>query len=122
MPFRDTLASVKAKEPKPKPPPPPRSVGAKACRETNEQQRPTRRQVRAIARRDGPSRLPDGAVAVVVYDAKTETWTGTLTIGDQEFRATRSALFTLLSVLDGQYRKGSQPVVESATPAPGGKP
>lgn len=56
-------------------------------------------------------RLPDGADFHAVYDAASQTWTGTLIIGGATFRATASGLQkALLSELDAQYRASLAPV------------
>jgi hypothetical protein len=56
-------------------------------------------------------RLPHGAAFAVRYDAGAEKWVGTLTVptpqGEQAFRGEASAVFRLLSALDGQYRDWS---------------
>jgi hypothetical protein len=64
-------------------------------------------------------RLPDGADFRVIYDANTQTWTGTLTIdGMEPFMDTASGVFRLLSNLDAQYRAAIAPKTESAVDFP----
>jgi hypothetical protein len=50
------------------------------------------------------SRLPDGAVFHVEYDATAETWTGTLAINGQTFKGKASGVFRLLVKLDNDFR------------------
>lgn len=57
-----------------------------------------------LAANDQTTRLPDGAVFNVQYDAAAVRWSGTLTIGDRQFTATESAVFKLLINLDRQFR------------------
>ena len=54
--------------------------------------------------REVRERLPDGSRFEVVYDATRAQWVGTLTIGGTAFSGSASALFTLLTRLDRQYR------------------
>lgn len=49
-------------------------------------------------------RLPDGATFHCVYDAARVMWTGTLTVGETEFRDSWPKLFTLHAKLDKAYR------------------
>jgi hypothetical protein len=56
----------------------------------------------------------------VTYDASKQTWSGTLTIGDQTFSGEKSAVFGLLRDLDTKFRDSLQPpaaAAPSATPA-----
>jgi hypothetical protein len=43
----------------------------------------------------------------VVYDAATETWTGTLTVAGRSVQGTASGVFRLLEGLDGDYRRAT---------------
>jgi hypothetical protein len=68
-----------------------------------------RRQAKQVKRQDVPQRLPNGARFDVTYDAKTETWSGTLTTtvnGEQVvLRGQKSGVFALLRALDTDYRR-----------------
>jgi hypothetical protein len=59
--------------------------------------------------RDIPEQLPDGSRFEVVYYATRAQWLGTLTIGGTAFTGSASALFTLLTRLDRQYRHSLGP-------------
>lgn len=62
-------------------------------------------------------RLPDGSRFDVVYDSKTQTWSGTLTVpGHNPFSSSKSAVHKLITHLDQKYRRSIQP------PKPGAKP
>ena len=65
-------------------------------------------------RPDIPGRLPDGAVFHLLYNASTQTWWGTLKIGDAEFSGEKGGVFKLLRILDAEYRKSLAPVAEAA--------
>jgi hypothetical protein len=67
-------------------------------------ERPGKQPARAVQ-----ERLPDGSRFEVVYDATRAQWAGTLTIGGTVFSSSASALFTLLTRLDRQYRQSLGP-------------
>ena len=71
------------------------------CCARNRSRQQARRQAKRSAKRN---RLPDNACFHVLYDATTESWTGTLTIGDKVFEAQARAVFRLLATLDTMYR------------------
>jgi hypothetical protein len=74
-------------------------------------QAPTRK-----ARGPAAVRLPDGSTFQVRYDASTETWSGTLAVGEATFTASASGVFKLLEKLDRLYRVTlpEQPAGEAA--------
>ena len=65
-------------------------------------------------RPDIPGRLPDGAVFHLLYNASTQTWWGTLKVGDAEFSGEKGGVFKLLRILDAKYRKTIVPAAEAA--------
>jgi hypothetical protein len=78
-----------------------------ACREKKQQEEQQAAQLRRQERQRGRvlrERLPDQARFEVVYDAASESWSGTLTIGTTTFTDTASGVFRLLEQLDRQYR------------------
>lgn len=66
------------------------------------------RQEKNRRKRTDKGRLPDGATFHVVYDAETQTWAGTLTVGVETFEAKTSAVFHLLGILDTKFREASK--------------
>ena len=69
--------------------------------------------------RDIRERLPDGSRFEMVYDATRAQWLGTLTIGATVFTGSASALFTLLTRLDRQYRHSLGPGATGHAPDTG---
>lgn len=60
------------------------------------------------------ARLPDGSRYETLYDGKSETWSGTLTVpGHNPFTAKKSAVHKLLTELDQMYRRSIQPATET---------
>jgi hypothetical protein len=87
-----------------------RALRQKAEQERQAQARKARKEKAAQGgraeqlRRFAKGRLPDGAIFHVAYAAATESWSGTLTIGENVFHGSASALFHLLRHLDQQFR------------------
>jgi hypothetical protein len=78
-----------------------------ACRAQRQQEEQQAAQQRRQERRRGrtlPERLPDRSRFEVVYDAATQSWSGTLTVGTDTFTDTAGGVFRLLELLDRQYR------------------
>jgi hypothetical protein len=99
----------------------------KACRAARQQAleaEQARRPVERFQRHRLKGRLPDGAVFHVRYAAATETWSGTLTVGEQVLTGTASGVMRLLSQLDDVWRAvqggelafGAGPAAASETP------
>ena len=65
-------------------------------------------------RPDIPGRLPDGATFHLRYDVLTQTWSGSLKIGDVIFVGEKSGVFKLLRKLDAEFRKTIVPAAEAA--------
>lgn len=61
--------------------------------------------IEARERRAHKPRLPHESSFAAIYDAERVEWTGSLTVGEQTFTATRGAVFTLMRALDWEYRK-----------------
>jgi hypothetical protein len=80
-----------------------------ACEGCQRKKRIAKGQARAKEQRKQASRLPDGSTLCVVYDASTQSWFGTLTIGDKTFEGKASALFKLEMELDAMYRRSLEP-------------
>jgi hypothetical protein len=83
-----------------------------ACRQARQQQEQEaaarRRAAKARTNKQLLGRLPDGSRFEVVYDAGTESWSGTLTVvvhGEPTvFTGQHTGVFRLLQALDQQYR------------------
>jgi hypothetical protein len=89
-----------------------KSLRQAVCPACQTAKRIAKNKARSLARPWGkhvPTRLPDNSRFDVLYDAATESWTGTLTAGAVTFEASDSAVFGLLVKLDRLYRQSLEP-------------